>query len=424
MKAALLAAGKGARLDPITETRPKQLISLSGKPLIAHILNTLKETGLNDLLIVIGEKKRKLFEKTLADHVNQKLRIQYIEQKMPKGTAHAASLLKRHTKEEPILLIYGDVIPKLSLLKKLLNIYEESEISLMVVAQAPKVSEFGVVEFKDNRLIRIVEKPHETSGKYVNAGIYIFTKKIFPFIDNITPSPRGELELTDSLNNFVSSGGTVRIVKAKEDEWMHISTPWDLLEVNEKLLKQIVGHNEGHMEEPVKIKGEVVIGRGAVLKSGSVIEGPVHIGEESLIGPNCFIRPYTTIGRRVKVGNACEIKNSIIMDDSRISHLSYIGDSLIAEGCNIGAGTITANLRLDEKSIRMKIKEAPVDSGRKKLGVVLGDRVKTGIQVCLMPGVKVGCDSIIGPNTTISEDIPPNKLVKTEDRVKIVDLID
>jgi bifunctional UDP-N-acetylglucosamine pyrophosphorylase/glucosamine-1-phosphate N-acetyltransferase len=112
------------------------------------------------------------------------------------------------------------------------------------------------------------------------------------------------------------------------------------------------------------------------------------------------------------------------MDDSRISHLSYIGDSLIAEGCNIGAGTITANLRLDEKSIRMKIKEAPVDSGRKKLGVILGDRVKTGIQVCLMPGVKVGCDSIIGPNTTISEDIPPNKLVKTEDRVKIVDLID
>ncbi len=236
------------------------------------------------------------------------------------------------------------------------------------------------------------------------------------------PSIRDELELTDSLNNYISSGGTVKVVKAEEGEWNHVSFPWDILEVNKNLLNNIIRRNEGRKEKNVVVNGEVIIRKGAILKAGSVIEGPAYIGEESVLGPNCFIRQYTTIGPRVKIGNACEIKNSIIMSGSKISHLSYIGDSIIAENCNIGAGTITANLRLDEKSIKTRVKGVYVDSGIKKFGAILGDQVKTGIHVCLMPGIKVGCNSIIGPNSIIYEDIPSFKFVKTKYNFNITDL--
>jgi bifunctional UDP-N-acetylglucosamine pyrophosphorylase/glucosamine-1-phosphate N-acetyltransferase len=109
----------------------------------------------------------------------------------------------------------------------------------------------------------------------------------------------------------------------------------------------------------------------------------------------------------VRVGNACEIKNSIIMDNAHIGHLSYIGDSIIGEKGNLGAGTIAANYRLDAGTVKMMVKDKLVDSGRKKLGAVLGDNVKTGINALLMPGVKVGNDSWIGPNLIVQRDLPP-----------------
>jgi bifunctional UDP-N-acetylglucosamine pyrophosphorylase/glucosamine-1-phosphate N-acetyltransferase len=151
----------------------------------------------------------------------------------------------------------------------------------------------------------------------------------------------------------------------------------------------------------------VFVAEHARIRSGSYIEGPTYIGEGSDIGPNCYIRPYTSIGRGVRVGNACEIKNCIIMDKTHIGHLSYIGDSVIGEDCNIGAGTITANLRLDVKPVKMVIRDEIVDSGRLKLGVMMGDDVKTGVGTLLMPGVKIGCNSWVGPNVIVNRDVPP-----------------
>jgi len=126
------------------------------------------------------------------------------------------------------------------------------------------------------------------------------------------------------------------------------------------------------------------------------------------VGPNCFIRPCTSIGKNARVGNACEVKNSIVMDGTHVGHLSYVGDSILCEKCNLGAGTITANLRLDDGTVKMMIKDKAVDTGRRKLGVILGDNVKTGINVLLMPGVKVGNDSWVGPNFMVEEDLPAN----------------
>jgi len=155
----------------------------------------------------------------------------------------------------------------------------------------------------------------------------------------------------------------------------------------------------------------VTVAETARVRSGTYVEGPAFIDEKSDIGPNCYIRPCTSIGKNVRIGNACEIKNSVVMDNTHIGHLSYIGDSVIGEGCNLGAGTVTANYRLDAGTIKMRVKDTVLDSGRRKLGVVLGDGVKAGINALFMPGVKAGKDSWVGPNVIVHRDLPAKAVV-------------
>ena len=156
--------------------------------------------------------------------------------------------------------------------------------------------------------------------------------------------------------------------------------------------------------------GSVTIAESARVRSGAYIEGPVFIDEEADVGPNCYIRPGTSLGKRVRVGNAVEIKNSLIMEGTHIGHLSYVGDSVVGEKCNLGAGTIIANLRFDDGSVEMMIKNKVVDTGRRKLGVIMGDNVKTGIKSMFMPGVKVGGNAWVGANLIVEKDLPADSV--------------
>ena len=167
----------------------------------------------------------------------------------------------------------------------------------------------------------------------------------------------------------------------------------------------------GVVESGAHLIGPVTLAKTARIRAGAYIEGPVFIDEKSDIGPNCYIRPYTSVGKKVRIGNACEIKNSLIMDNTHVGHLSYVGDGIIGEDCNLGAGTAVANFRLDGKTVKMRVKDEVVDSERRKLGVVLGDEVKTGINSLLMPGVKIGHNSWIGPNLVVNRDVPSNTLL-------------
>jgi bifunctional UDP-N-acetylglucosamine pyrophosphorylase/glucosamine-1-phosphate N-acetyltransferase len=162
----------------------------------------------------------------------------------------------------------------------------------------------------------------------------------------------------------------------------------------------------GTVEQGAHLIGPVMVAETARVRSGAYIEGPVFIDEEADVGPNCYIREGTRIGRKVRVGNACEIKNSILMDYTHAGHLSYVGDSVLGEHCNLGAGTLMGNYRLDAGSIKMMVKDTLVNTGRRKLGAILGDNEKTGINSTFMPGVKVGADSWVGANVMVERDLP------------------
>jgi bifunctional UDP-N-acetylglucosamine pyrophosphorylase/glucosamine-1-phosphate N-acetyltransferase len=199
-------------------------------------------------------------------------------------------------------------------------------------------------------------------------------------------SERGEYELTDGLNRLAPHE-EIRIITLKS--WLEIGRPWDILAANMVMLPDIKPSISGEIEHGATLSGNVSIGKGTIVRSGSYIVGPVLIGEDCDIGPNCYIRPTTCIGDKVRIGNAVEVKNSAIMNGSKIGHLSYVGDSIIAERCNFGAGTVCSNLRHDKGNIKSFIKGERVDSGRRKLGVVMGDDVMTGINTSIYPGTVI-----------------------------------
>jgi bifunctional UDP-N-acetylglucosamine pyrophosphorylase/glucosamine-1-phosphate N-acetyltransferase len=282
----------------------------------------------------------------------------------------------------------------------------------MGVVPVDKPESYGIIEFdSDKNVRRIVEKPaaKKAPSNLANAGVYAFSTEVFDALRQTKASVRGEWELTDAVS-LQAKEGTVLAAELSKDDWFDVGRPWDLLDANNWALKRMSHEVLGTIEQGAHLIGPVSVAESARIRSGAYIEGPCFIDEECDVGPNCFIRPGTSLGRKVRVGNACEIKNSIIMDHTHVGHLSYVGDSILGEGCNLGAGTITANYRLDAGSIKMMVKDQLVDSGRRKLGAILGDNVKTGIKSLLMPGVKVGVNSWVGPNFMVERDLPADSM--------------
>jgi len=410
MKAVVLAAGEGVRLQPITATRPKHLIKVGGKPILEHCLEALKACGVTEIVIVthyMGDAIRQSF----GDGEKMGLKIEYVEQAEIVGTGNAVSVVEPYV-DDDFVLVYGDLLFAPEAMKALFHSYEsEKPAAVMAVVPVEKPESYGIVELEGEKSVkRIIEKP--ASGKapsnLANAGLYVFSNEIFDQIRQTKASVRGEWELTDALSLLIEDKKSVLASQISRDDWIDIGRPWDLLEANSWALKRMEHKVYGTVENGAHLIGPVTVAETARIRSGAYIEGPTFIDEGSDIGPNCYIRPFTSIGKNARVGNACEIKSSIIMDQTHVGHLSYVGDSILCERCNLAAGTITANLRLDDGPVKMVVKGEVVDTGRRKLGAILGDNVKTGINALLMPGVKVGANSWIGANFTVNRDVPAN----------------
>jgi len=412
MKAVVLAAGEGVRLQPITATRPKHLIKLGGKAILEHCIEALKSCGLTDIVIVthyMSDAIRQYF----GDGEKFGVKIAYVEQKAILGTGNAVSTVEPYV-DGDFTLVYGDLLFAPDSLKTVLQCYETEEAAaVMAVVPVEKPENYGIVEIDNKKAVkRIIEKPAagEAPSNLANAGIYVFSLEVFDKLQQITASVRGEWELTDALSLLIKDGKAVLAAEICRGDWFDIGRPWDLLDANSWVLKRMEHKVYGTVEQGAHLIGPVTVAETARVRSGAYIVGPAFIDEGSDIGPNCYIRPCTSIGRNVRVGNACEVKNSIIMDYTHVGHLAYVGDSILCEHCNLAAGTITANLRLDDDHVKMKVKDSVVDTGRRKLGAILGDNVKTGINALFMPGVKVGANSWIGANFTVYRDLPANSI--------------
>ncbi|MGA3060925.1 MAG: bifunctional sugar-1-phosphate nucleotidylyltransferase/acetyltransferase [Candidatus Bathyarchaeia archaeon] len=412
MKAVLLAAGEGVRLLPITAMRPKHLIKVGGKPILQFSLEAVKNAGITEAIIVthyMSDAIRQYF----GDGKDLGLHISYVEQKEILGTGNAAAAAESYV-DEDFVLVYGDLLFGLDAVKDVLHLFRRGKTAaVMGVVQVDKPESYGIIELDKKKKVKcIVEKPAAgiAPSNLANAGVYVFSREVFDKIKLTKASVRGELELTDAITLLAEESKTVLAAEISKNDWFDVGRPWDLLDANNWALRRIEFQVLGTIEQGAHLIGPVFVAESARIRSGAYIEGPAFIDENCDVGPNCYIRPATSLGRGVRVGNACEIKNSIIMDHTHVGHLSYVGDSILGEHCNLGAGTVIANYRLDSGSIKMMVKEQLINTGRRKLGAVLGDNVKTGIKSLFMPGVKVGVNTWVGPNLMVERDLPANSM--------------
>ena len=411
LKAIILSAGEGSRMRPLTLTKPKTMLPVAGKPIIQYNIESLRDNGITDILLIVRYKEE-MVRNYFGDGSDFGVNIFYKTQKDFLGTANAISYGEDFI-DDSIIVLNGDLILDDEIIHEIIKKYNYlTPDTLMLLTEVEDPSAFGVVEIENGNIKSIVEKPkrEEAPSNLVNAGIYIFNKDIFDKIRKTEISERGEYEITDSVSLQIKDNKTVIGHKTSKD-WIDVGRPWELIEVNEDLIGKLKTEIKGTIEDGAFIHGEVFLDEGSVIKAGVYIEGNVYIGKNCDIGPNSYIRGNTYFGDNVHVGNAVEIKNSIIMENTNVSHLSYVGDSVIGSNCNIAAGTNIANLRFDNATIKTKIKNQKIDSGRRKLGAIIGDSVKTGINSSFSPGVKVGHNSTIGSGVLLYEDLPSDTRV-------------
>ncbi len=393
MQAVILAAGKGTRCYPLTLTRPKALLKVADTTILEHNLEQLK--GLVDEVIIVVGYLGEMIKKHIGNSW-QGMKVRYAEQKAINGTG-GALLLCRNLLKGRFLVLYGD------------DLYSRKDIErclrhkLAVMAkEVPDPEKWGIIEIDNNKVIGLTEKPAHPRSHFANTGLYVLEPGIFE--QRLKKTARNEYEATDFIRGLIRKESIA--CELVTDYWIPIGYPWHIIEANEFLLgrmkKSVI---KGTIEKGVTVKGHIALGKDSLIRSGTYIDGNVVMGEQCVIGPNCLIRGPVTIGNGCKVGNAVEIKNSVIYDHTAVSHLSYIGDSVLGEKVNIGAGTIVANLRFDHKEIKTIINGDKVNTLRRKLGVVIGDNAQTGVHVSLMPGVKIWPGRWVKPATVVYEDM-------------------
>ncbi len=396
MHAVIFAAGKSTRTYPLTLTRPKPLLPVANRPILEHQLDALAG-AVDSVVLVVGYRAEMIRER--YGNRYRDIALHYVEQKEQLGTGHAL-LQCADLVPGPFIAMNGDDIYAASDIRRLAA---EEQAALAQSVADPRL--YGVFETDaKGNVTRIVEKPENPVSTLANIGVYKFTPKVFEVLRTLGPSPRGEIEITSAIQ-ALADAGTFRVVET-QGHWLPIGYAWSLLDANQYLLEQFLVEDIcGEVNRLADIKGVLAVGQGTVIKAGVVIEGPVIIGERCTIGPNCYIRGATAIGNGCKVGQGVELKNSILMDGASVPHLSYVGDSVIGEKANLGCGTVTANFRHDGKNHQSAIKGELVDTGRRKLGAIVGDHVHTGINTSIYPGRKLWPHTSTLPGAVVQRDI-------------------
>jgi bifunctional UDP-N-acetylglucosamine pyrophosphorylase/glucosamine-1-phosphate N-acetyltransferase len=394
--AVILAAGKGTRLEPFTQTTPKPLIKIANKPILEHNMDALYD-HVDGYLLVVGY----LCEKIMA-YFGDKYRekpVRYVYQEQALGTGQAMLKAREHLTSERFILIYGDDLYDPQMFVDL-----RKDTNGIIGKKHESWENFGVLKVtKDLRMEGLVEKPKKFVSDMVNVGIYALGSDFLPYLDHMTLSVRGEYELTEAVNLYAQEH-SIKVIP-HTGYWYSVGYPWHILQANTALLGSVISDkNSGEVEPNVVIKGRVSVGKGTLIRSGAYIEGNVVIGENCTIGPNCYIRGNVAIGNNCKIGNGVEIEESVIGDKVNIEHLSFVGYSVIGNDVILGGGTITSDRRHDRASIRVNIKESLIDTGLCHVGAFIGDMVRTGIHTSIYPGRKLHYHSYTHPGEIVRQD--------------------
>lgn len=388
-QAVVLAAGEGQRLRPFTVSRPKAMLSIADKPILQFIIEALVRNGIRDIICVVGYRKEQVYD-YIGSGEKFGAEITYVTQSSQLGTAHALAQVKDKVQDE-FLVLSGD------------NLIEADTIAdfiqagpfAMLLKRVENPVRYGVVEVSRGKVKGIIEKPKEAVSNLVNTGIYAFNRDIFSYSE-------GVLDIPDVLNNIIAEGRAVKAVETK-GTWLDIVYPWDIISLNNAVLKNIGVSLGGAIETGVTIKGNVTVGDGTIIRSGSCVYGPAVIGEGCDIGPHACIMPATSLGDNVVISSFTEVKNSVIGNDVEIGTGSIISDSVIDKGCVI-KGRFTAvggpcDVRISGECPTINV------------GVIMGEDCRVDNSVTVRAGAIIGNSCQIQMLKMVSGTLPDKSLV-------------
>ncbi|MEK6693369.1 MAG: glucose-1-phosphate thymidylyltransferase [Nitrospirota bacterium] len=331
MKGLILSGGKGTRLRPITFTSAKQLIPIANKPVLFYGIEALRDAGIKDIGIVVGDTKEEV-RRAVGDGSDWNVSITYIEQAEPAGLAHAVLVSQGYLKDEPFVMYLGDNLI-LGGIKELVKEFKEvSPNCHILLSRVQNPNQFGVAELQNGRVVRLVEKPRDPRSDLALVGVYMFDSHIFEAVKNIKPSWRNELEITDAIQYLIDKGYVVHPHMVK-GWWKDTGRLDDLLEANKMVLDTLDTRIDGLVDDESKVDFKVVIEKDAEVTK-STIRGPAIIGKGSKI-INSFIGPFTSIADRVTIKES-EVEHSIVLEGSSIMNIKgRIGDSLIGRDVEV-----------------------------------------------------------------------------------------
>jgi len=331
MRGLILSGGEGSRLRPLTFSQAKQLVPVANKPVLFYGIEALKEAGIREIGIVVGDTKEEIKE-AAGDGIRWGVKITYIEQEAPLGLAHAVKISKPFIGKEPFVMYLGDNILK-SGIKSLVKEFEmKKPNALILLTEVSNPRMFGVAELKDGKVVRLVEKPKNPRSNLALVGVYMFDYHILDAVSAVKASWRNELEITDAIQYLIEKGYEVE-PHLVSGWWKDTGRIEDILEANRLILETVSAKMEGKTDEESKINGQVIVEKGAVIRN-SIIRGPAIIGRESeVIGS--YIGPFTSIQDKCRIIRA-EIEHSIVMEGTEISNIdSRIDESLIGRDVKI-----------------------------------------------------------------------------------------
>ncbi|GAK52110.1 nucleotidyl transferase [Candidatus Moduliflexus flocculans] len=395
LQTVIMAAGKSTRTYPLTLTKPKPLLRIANKPILAHQLDLF--LGLIDEAILIVGYKHEMIREEFGESYRG-IALRYVEQREQLGTGHAAMQVEPYIKDRFVLMNGDDLYAKEDL-GALLN-YRYALLAQEV--ENPHL--YGVLTVQDGLVKDVVEKPEHPLSNLTSVGMYLFDRGIFEMLKQIPRSPRGEYEVTDAVKQLARTEELHYHVSP--GLWMPVGFPWSVLTANDFLLQRRPPQGiEGTIEPHVNITGNLSLGAGSVIRSGTHIQGNLCVGENTIIGPNCHIRGNTSIGDHCMITGSNSLINSVIGAHVRVAPFCQISHTVIGDGVLVHSGLVTMSEPMETPTVTSVIKGIPVNSAREQFGAVFASGVIVQPHVVTFPGVKVAPETLITAGTVVKEDL-------------------
>ena len=413
MQAIILAAGESSRFWPLSEKKHKSLVKIMGKSLIEWTIEAIKRAGIKDIIIVQSPDSN--LEKYLGDGSLLGAKLSYVVQSEAKGMGDAVMQAEPLIKENNFFVLNPYAFNADDFLSLMIDKQKKTGAEMVLLGiKTDKPWNYGIMDLRGDQVLSIIEKPApEKAPSDIKAtNIYLLPKDFFGYYKRVKEHTYA---YEDALALYMKEK-EVRMVETLQ-ETPSLKYPWDLFKVNQLMMDAFLQEQKIH--ESVKIAksaiidGPVQIEENTIIFENAVIKGPCYIGKGCIIGNNTLIRKYTNMEDGVLIGANAEVTRSIFQSRSH-THAGFFGDSIVGEDARIGSGAITANVRMNRREINPFVKNKRVETKLTALGAIIGDNTHLGVAVNLMPGILVGADVQIGPNTLVRENVPSKKIYYTE----------